>query len=136
MATTVFPPATRSQEPLGQAAFKLDKAAVLNWVSVHGCLVCGGTAGPDVTVRSSSESYFPFECRSPTKAVLRTWYSAAFNVLVGLRMLPVFHLWSALVFTLTGAMPGSSPTAGAPRVAAAVCAVILLLLAFRGAWLP
>jgi 4-amino-4-deoxy-L-arabinose transferase-like glycosyltransferase len=48
------------------------------------------------------------------------------------QVLPVFYLLSAL----TLAIPGGLPAAGAPRLAAAVCAVVLLLLAFGGAWLP
>jgi len=48
------------------------------------------------------------------------------------QLLPVFYLSSALL--LTG--PSGLPAAGAPRIAPAVCAVALLLLAFGGAWLP
>jgi 4-amino-4-deoxy-L-arabinose transferase-like glycosyltransferase len=48
------------------------------------------------------------------------------------QVLPVFYLSSALVF----AMPGELPAAGAARIAAALCAGVLLLLAFGGAWLP
>ena len=48
------------------------------------------------------------------------------------QLLPVFYLSSALIL----AIPGGLPAAAAPRLAAAVCAAVLLLLAFGGAWLP
>jgi 4-amino-4-deoxy-L-arabinose transferase-like glycosyltransferase len=47
------------------------------------------------------------------------------------QLLPVFYLSSALILAIPGSLP-----AGVPRLAAAVCAAVLLLLALGGAWLP
>lgn len=43
----------------------------------------------------------------------------------------MFYVSSAAALAIPGGLP-----AGAPRIEAAVCAAVLLLLAFGGSWLP